>query len=89
MRGLNGVAGLSNRIRLRSSQAASSVQSDIESALVRTSILDARRIHVAVHGSDVTLSGTVRTWDERNAATRSAWSLPGVRSVVDMMTLAS
>jgi len=41
-----------------------------------------------VHGSDVTLSGTVHSWDERDTATHSAWGTPGVRNVVDTMTLA-
>lgn len=63
------------------------VKSDIEAALKRTSIADAKKISVAVHGSDVTLSGTVHGWDERDAATNSAWGTPGVRNVVEMMTL--
>ena len=39
-------------------------------------------------GAGVTLSGTVHSWDERDTATNSAWGTPGVRNVIDRMTLA-
>lgn len=64
------------------------VKSEIEAALQRTSIADARTIIVAVRGSDVTLTGTVHGWDERATANHAAWSTPGVRNVIDMMSLA-
>ena len=87
VRYLMGVTGVSDQIRIKPSVTGSAVKSDIEAALKRRSIADAKKISVAVHGSDVTLSGTVRTWDERDTATNSAWGTPGVRNVVDMMTL--
>jgi osmotically-inducible protein OsmY len=65
------------------------VQSDIEAALKRRASSDVRRISVAVRDANVTLSGTVGSWSERELATNSAWSTSGVRSVVDNMTLAS
>lgn len=89
VRCLMGVTGVSDQISIKPSVTATAVKSDIEAALKRTSIADARQISVAVHGSDVTLSGTVHSWDERCTATNSAWGTPGVRNVVDMMTLAS
>ncbi len=91
VRYLMGVTGVSDRISIKPSLplvTATAVKSDIEAALKRTSIADAKKISVAVHGSDVTLSGTVHSWDERDTATNSAWGTPGVRNVVDMMTLA-
>lgn len=87
VRHLMGVTGVSNQISIKPSVTAKAVKSDIEAALKRTSIADAKKISVAVHGSDVTLSGTVHSWDERYTATNSAWGTPGVRNVVDMMTL--
>jgi osmotically-inducible protein OsmY len=59
----------------------------VEAALKRTAVADARHIAVQVHGGDVTLTGTVRNWDERETATHAAWGTPGVRNVVDRMTL--
>lgn len=88
VRHLMGVTGLSNQIGIKPSVSAQAVKSDIEAALKRTSIADARQISVAVQGSDVTLSGTVHSWDERDTATNSAWGTPGVRKVVDRMTFA-
>ena len=88
VRTLMGVTGVSDQISIKPSVTATAVKSDIEAALKRTSIADATQISVAVHGSDVTLSGTVHSWDERSTATNSAWGMPGVRNVVDMLTLA-
>ncbi len=91
VRTLMGVTGVSNQISIKPLLpvvTAAAVKSDIEAALKRTSIADAKQISVAVNGSDVTLSGTVHSWDERCTATHSAWGTPGVRNVVDMMTLA-
>jgi osmotically-inducible protein OsmY len=89
VRHLLGVTGVSDLIRIKPSVTAAAVKSDIKAALERTCMADAARISVAVHGSDVTLSGTVRSWDERYTATTSAWGTPGVHNVVDMMTLAA
>jgi len=41
-----------------------------------------------VDGGEVTLSGLVHSWHERNAATHSAWGTPGVRNVIDHLQLA-
>jgi osmotically-inducible protein OsmY len=88
IRYLMGVTGVSDQMRIKPSVSATVVQSEIEAALKRTASADARKISVAVHGTDVTLSGTVQSWAERETATNSAWSTPGVSNVVDMMTLA-
>lgn len=88
VRHLMGVVGVSNQIGIKPSVSAAVVESDIEAALKRAALADARKISVAVHGTDVTLSGTVQSRAEREAATVSAWAAPGVTNVVDMMTLA-
>lgn len=88
VRHLMGVTGVSDQISLKPSVSATAVQSDIEAALRRNATADARQIAVAVHGQDVTLSGAARTWSERETAVNTAWGSPGVRNVVDRMTLA-
>lgn len=88
VRHLMGVKDVSNQISIKPSVKVSVVKADIEAALKRSSATDAAAISVAVHGSDVTLSGTVHSWDERTTATSAAWGTPGVRNVVDMLTLA-
>jgi osmotically-inducible protein OsmY len=87
LRNLMGVTGVSNQISINPSVSASNVKSDIESALKRTAITDARRISVEVHGADVTLAGEIQNWAERETATSSAWRTPGVRNVVDKMQM--
>ena len=88
VRSLVCVAGVSDQIGVKPAVAASAVKSYIEAALERTSIADTKKVSVAVHGSHVTLSGTVANWYERQLASNSAWGTPGVRNVVDMLTLA-
>jgi osmotically-inducible protein OsmY len=87
LRYLPGVTGLSNQIALKPRASAQAVQADIESALRRRASADAKTITVQVHGSEVTLTGTVHSWSERDLAKHSAWSAGGVSSVVDHMTL--
>jgi osmotically-inducible protein OsmY len=88
VRFLMGVKGVSDEINIKPMVTARAVKADIEAALKRTSIADAKHIFVKVDGSEVTLSGTVQSWDERGTATNSVWGTPGVRNVVDLMTLA-
>lgn len=88
VRHLLGVTGVTNQISIRPTLQVPAVKADIEAALLRSAIADAGRIAVDVHGSDVTLSGPVHSWAERDTATNSAWATPGVRRVLDQMTLA-
>ena len=87
VRYLLGVTGVSNQIAIKPSLSASVVKSDIEAALKRRAAADAKTISVDVKGADVTLTGSVHNWAERDLATRSAWGSAGVRNVVDKMTL--
>ncbi|MFZ2990363.1 BON domain-containing protein [Ideonella sp.] len=88
VRNLMGVTGLSDQIKLAPSVSAAAVKSDIEAALKRSAVADAKNITVAVDGGKVTLSGTVVNWAERETATHSAWGTTGVSHVTDKMTVA-
>ena len=83
VRYLMGVTGVSDQIALKTKVAASTVKSDIEAALKRRATNEAHAITVAVKGTDVTLSGKVHSWAERDLAEHSAWCTPGVSNVVD------
>lgn len=87
LRPLSGVIGISNQIALRPPASARVAKADIENALTRRASVAARTISVQVQGSDVTLTGTVHSWADRQLVTGSAWGATGVRRVVDHLTL--
>ena len=87
VRSLMGVTGVSDEIGIKHKPMASIVKADIDAAIRRSAAKDSSEILVAVAGTDVTLTGKVHSWSERDLATDSAWSSPGVRNVIDKMTL--
>ncbi len=88
IRYLKGVKGVSNDIGIRSQVYSGVIKSDIEAALKRRAHSDAEHIGVDVQGADVTLTGTVHSWFERDLVRNSAWGTPGVKKVVDNMVVA-
>jgi len=87
VRFLSGVVGVSDQITIAPSLKAAVVKADIEAAIKRAATEDGKRITVGVSGGDVTLSGTIHSWAERDLATQSAWNSPGVSKVIDNLTL--
>jgi len=77
----------SRHIEMRRNQRTKSVERAARPPLKRRAIADAHDISVTVNGADVTLSGIVHSWSERELARESAWGTPGVRNVLDNMTL--
>ena len=88
VRNLMGVKGITNNIVIKSKVTANVVKADIIDALKRRAITDSQKIVVDVHGSDVTLSGTVDNWAERDLARHSAWSTAGVQNVQNNIIVA-
>ena len=87
VRYLSGVKGVNDQITIKPGVTASVVKNDIEAALKRRATSEANSIKVAVSGSQVTLSGKVPTWAERDAAGSAAWASPGVSNVVDNIAI--
>jgi osmotically-inducible protein OsmY len=88
VRKLSGVVGISNVIGIKSRVQAADVKQRIEQALKRNADVEANSIKVTVSDGKVTLDGKVKAWYERDLAERTAWSAPGVTSVVDNIGIA-
>jgi len=87
---LAGVRGVTNKVIVKVLQAhATDVREKIQAALKRSAELDAKQITIDTSEGRVTLTGTVRSWVEREDAVNAAWSAPGVMNVVDQIRIQS
>ncbi len=87
VRRIMGVTGVANNISIEPKVQLGDVKTKIENALKRHAEVEAKAIQVSVLNDTVTLNGKVDNWDERQAVENAAWSAPGVRSVVDHVTI--
>ena len=60
---------------------------EIRAALHRRANVDAKGVHVTVHGNVATLSGAVSSFAEDSAAWWAASAAPGIERVVDHLTV--
>lgn len=88
VRHLMGVTGVSNQLTIKSILTSSTVKSDIEAALKRRALTDAQEIMITVNGGEVTLTGVVHSWSERDMVSDSVWNTPGVTDVNDNISVA-
>ena len=89
VRKLSGVHGIINEIALKPPVYPDDVKKRIEEALKRHAEVEAGKIEISVQdGGKVLLEGKVESWQERHAAEDAAWSAPGVREVIDKLTIA-
>ena len=87
VRRVKGVKGVTSVIAVKPKVEPSELQRKIMEAFKRNAEVDANRITVEAHGSEVILKGTVRSWIEREEAERVAWSAPGITRVEDRIVV--
>jgi osmotically-inducible protein OsmY len=83
VRKLSGVFGVTNLVEVRPDVRPTAVKEKILEAFRRNALFEADAIKVSVEGDQVILEGAVTAGIERDAAEQAAWSVPGVRTVVD------
>ena len=87
VRKITGVTGITNLISIKAHVQASDIKKRIEEALKRSAEVEANSIRVVVTDSSVRLEGKVHDWREREIVEKAAWSVPGVMTVDDRMTV--
>jgi osmotically-inducible protein OsmY len=87
VRKVKGVKGVTNVIAVKPKLEPADIQKKIQEAFRRNAEVDANRITIETHGSEVILKGTVRSWIEREEAERVAWSAPGITLVEDRIVV--
>jgi hyperosmotically inducible protein len=89
VRKLSGVTGVINNISLKPTVSVSDIKKKIEGALARHAHVEAEAIRIHVRdGNKVLIEGKVDSWDEREAVEDAAWSVAGVQSIDDRLTIA-
>jgi osmotically-inducible protein OsmY len=84
VRHLAGVRDVINLITIKKPMpSAFDVKLGIERALVRAAEVDSDKIHVFAENGTIRLTGTVRSWAEKQAAANAAWRAKGVTEVIN------
>lgn len=86
---LNGVCAIINNIRVKNKVVGRDVEQQITKAFQRNAGIDADKVRVEVQGDKVTLTGTVRSFAERQDAEKTAWASPGVMKVENKLVIDS
>lgn len=88
VRHLAGVVDVLNLIKLDSAEVSEAqVKQKVEAALQRQAMTDAKSIHVAASGGQVTLTGHASSWQSIEDAANAAWAAHGVTQVIDQVKL--
>ena len=85
VRNLKGVTDIHDEVKIRNAAMADDLSHQIEKAYKRAAKIDAHHVKVEAVDGTVTLSGTVESSAERDAALDAAWAAPGVENVEDQI----
>lgn len=78
---LTGVISVLNLITVKPKLTTSNIEQKISDAFKRNASIDAKKINVNIEGNKVILTGTVRSFTEKDDAENAAWAAPGVLHV--------
>ncbi|MCW7541128.1 BON domain-containing protein [Aquabacterium sp. A7-Y] len=87
LRNLTGVLGINNEISLEPKATPEDLERRIREALTRQAVREAQDMEIRVTDNVATLRGQVNSLRERQAAFGAAWSAPGIRAVVNQLTV--
>jgi osmotically-inducible protein OsmY len=78
---IRGVTAVANTITLRQGESVSVMKDAVEQAIERNALLDTDTIMVDIDGHELTLRGSVGSFEGRRQAEQAAWAAAGVTSV--------
>jgi osmotically-inducible protein OsmY len=84
---LKGIKVFSNEIRVQPESVDEIEQGGIERALRLSSLMDNQDIQIYVTDNNVTLSGIVNSYFQKEEAERIAWGAPGVCTVKNQLSI--
>ena len=85
---VRGIKGVINRVKIKQRDIDSGeVKKKIKAAFQRNATVDSEGIDVETIGNKVILSGTVRSWTERNDAEDVVWLMLGVTEVENRLEI--
>jgi len=82
-----GIKNISHNIIVKPPVTPTQVKEKILQEFKRNARINASNIKVEIEGTEVTLKGKVRNFDEKEEAIRAAWSIPGITKVNDRLTI--
>ena len=86
---VRGIRSIRNELRVRPAILPLEIKRRIEEAFERIAEFDADAIEVEMADGAVVLKGSVRSWVQRSAAERTAWSVAGVQRVDNHLAILS
>lgn len=87
LQNLMGVVGIRNLISIESKASNQAIKSEIEKTLLRHGEAFTEQVAISVNGAEVTLSGAVYSWAERDLIAHIAWHTAGVKLVHNQITI--
>ena len=87
VRHLLGVIGVSNQITIKPMVNTKTLSDDISHALGRSWFFDPQTVNVSAKDGAVKLTGTVRSWRDRDLAASTAWLAQGATSVENDLSI--